>query len=131
MTWALTGRRFVRPAVLLMILLLAPRARTSPTERTTVITMWKVAGGLECKVGPRSYDNLLSAFQSVHRQDNLDDPVAVLIDDRLPISHIWVAPLLANKVPLTNVRVFVLNWESASMFEIKRAPSVPLGTRIE
>jgi hypothetical protein len=93
--------------------------------------MWKVAGGLECRVGPRSYDNLLSAFDSVHRPDNPDHPVAVLIDDRLPISHIWTAPLVANKVPLTNVRVFALNWETHSIFEIKRMPSVPLGTRME
>ena len=131
MTRSLSGGRFVRSAALLIFMLLPPGARTSPAERTTVITIEKVGGGIKCRVGPRSFGDLLSAFQSVPGRSNPDHPVAVLIDDRLPISHIWAAPLVANKVPLTNVRVFVLNWESHSMFEIKRTPSVPLGTRIE
>ena len=37
---------------------------------------------------------------------------------------------MGNKVRLTNVRVFVLNWESQSMFEIKRLPSLPLGSLV-
>ncbi|HYV64903.1 MAG TPA: hypothetical protein VE964_01590 [Myxococcales bacterium] len=86
---------------------------------------------MKYRVGPGTYDDLLSAFRNVPGHENPDHPVAVLIDDRLPISHIQNAPLVANKIPLSNVRVFVLNWESHSMFEVKRMPSVPLGTRID
>jgi hypothetical protein len=112
--------------------LLTTGASTSPGERTTVVVAEKVRAQTKYRVGPRSFEDLLSAFHSIAVANrNPGHPVAVLIDDRLPIWHIWTAPAVANKVPLTNVRVFSLNWESRSMFELKRMPSVPLGTRIE
>jgi hypothetical protein len=131
MTRSSSPGRFVQSLAILVVLLLAPRAITSPTSRTAIITMEKIAGGVKYRVGPNSFDDLLRAFASVPGRSNPERPVAVLIDDRLPIWEISTAPLVAAKVPLTNVRVFVLNWESHRMAEIKWMPSVPLGQRIE
>jgi len=120
-------------AAMILALLLAPRSGTSqaPAKRTTVITMEKARRGVKCTVDSKSFDDLLSAYGNVLERYGPDHPVAVLIDDRLPLSWIWAAPTLASKAPLTNIRVFVAIRENEKMFEIQRTPSVPLTTPIE
>ena len=120
-------------AVLLVALALAPRTATSevPTNRAAVITGHKAGRGVIWKLDSQSYGDLLRAYGSVLGRHGSEHPVAVLIDDALSISWIWVAPALANKTPLTNVRVFVVMRANEKMFEIKRTPSMPIGTPIE
>ena len=96
-----------------------------------MITGHKAGRGVIWKLDSQSYGDLLRAYGSVLGRHGSEHPVAVLIDDALSISWIWVAPALANKTPLTNVRVFVVMRANEKMFEIKRAPSMPIGTPIE
>lgn len=107
-------------------------AFSSPSAHTTVITVNRKGNSQECKIGSQSFGaNLLAAYNNVLEKHGSDAPVAVLIDDTLPANLIWVAPALAPKVPLTNVRVFVVYREGGRMFETKSGPFAPVGTPIE
>ena len=126
-------RSLTGTAVLLVALALVPRTGTSdvPTNRTAIIRGQKAGRGVVWRTGSQSFDDLLRAYANVLDRHGSDHPVAVLIDDALPISWIWVAAALAPKAPLNNVRVFVVMRANEKMFEVKPAPSMPVGTPIE
>ena len=62
-----------------------------------MITGHKAGRGVIWKLDSQSYGDLLRAYGSVLGRHGSEHPVAVLIDDALSISWIWVAPALANK----------------------------------
>jgi len=111
-----------------------PRNQDTAQNPTPIIVrLDKTPRGVAYKVdskpvSPTPTANLLYLLGQAYHEHGSNDSVVLLVDPRVPITDIWNVDGVAAKVPLTNIRCFVINRESGFMWELKWGPTMPIST---
>jgi hypothetical protein len=112
-----------------------PRGNQNVAQNPTpiIVRMDKTPRGVAYRVdskrvSPTPTSNLLYLLVRATHERGSNPPVVVLVDPRVSVADMWTVEGVAAKVPLTNIRYFVLNRESGYMAELKWGPTVPLST---
>ena len=77
------------------------------------------------RVSPTPTSNFLYLLARATHERGSNPPVMVLVAPRVSVADMWTVEGVAAKVPLTNIRYFIVYRESGYMSELKWSPNVP------